>query len=106
MLISSSSSISCRGGANSQEADQTLEIMMSDLDPEVMAIFTKEVSANAADATRVRLTTTTTTTTTTRDSQLTIVYYDQLTSFRNQRLTRFCPTWLSMTTSSILADTR
>jgi len=51
-FLPSSSSISCRGGANSQEADQTLEIMMSDLDPEVMAIFTKEVSANAADATR------------------------------------------------------
>jgi len=47
------SSINSWGGANSQEPDQTLEIMMSDLDPEVMAIFTKQVSANAAEATRV-----------------------------------------------------
>jgi S-adenosylmethionine decarboxylase len=34
------------------EADQTLEIMMSDLDPEIMKIFTKQVSADAAEATK------------------------------------------------------
>ena len=37
----------------SPEADQTLEIMMSDLDPEVMKIFTKQVSATATEATQV-----------------------------------------------------
>ncbi|KAI9556976.1 hypothetical protein GHT06_016770 [Daphnia sinensis] len=37
---------------NASEPDQTLEIMMSDLDPEVMKIFTKEFSANAAEATQ------------------------------------------------------
>ncbi|XP_057374410.1 S-adenosylmethionine decarboxylase proenzyme-like isoform X1 [Daphnia carinata] len=41
-----------RGQTNSSEADQTLEIMMSDLDPEVMKIFTKQFSANAAEATQ------------------------------------------------------
>ncbi len=35
------------------EPDQTLEIMMSDLDPDIMKIFTKEVSATAAEATQV-----------------------------------------------------
>lgn len=34
------------------EPDQTLEIMMSDLDPDIMKIFTKEVSATAAEATQ------------------------------------------------------
>ena len=33
------------------EADQTLEIMMTELDPEVMRIFTREVSESAEDAT-------------------------------------------------------
>jgi len=41
-----------RGVASIAEPDQTLEIMMSDLDPEVMKIFTKEVSATAAEATQ------------------------------------------------------
>jgi len=36
----------------SPEPDQTLEIMMSDLDPEVMKIFTKQASATAAEATQ------------------------------------------------------
>jgi hypothetical protein len=40
-------------GSSPSEADQTLEIMMSDLDPEVMKIFTKQFSANAAEATQV-----------------------------------------------------
>lgn len=35
------------------EPDQTLEILMSDLDPEVMAIFTREESSSAAEATQV-----------------------------------------------------
>ncbi|PNF23869.1 S-adenosylmethionine decarboxylase proenzyme [Cryptotermes secundus] len=34
------------------EPDQTLEILMSDLDPEVMAIFTREESSSAAEATQ------------------------------------------------------
>ena len=43
-------------GAGS-EPDQTIEILMSDLDPEVMDIFTRVASANAAEATKVRVTT-------------------------------------------------
>lgn len=42
-----------RGPLHSTEADQTLEIMMSELDPEVMKIFTKKCSATAAEATQV-----------------------------------------------------
>lgn len=34
-------------------ADQTLEILMTQLDPNVMQIFTKEHSANANQATQV-----------------------------------------------------
>ncbi|XP_017782872.1 PREDICTED: S-adenosylmethionine decarboxylase proenzyme isoform X2 [Nicrophorus vespilloides] len=34
------------------EADQTLEILMTDLDPEIMCIFTKEECLNAAEATK------------------------------------------------------
>lgn len=41
--------------SHSAEADQTLEIMMSELDPEVMKIFTKQYSATAAEATQVNL---------------------------------------------------
>jgi S-adenosylmethionine decarboxylase len=36
-----------------EDADQTLEIIMTKLDPEVMKIFTKEVSNSAEDATKV-----------------------------------------------------
>ncbi|XP_046654440.1 S-adenosylmethionine decarboxylase proenzyme-like [Daphnia pulicaria] len=52
--VSQRYSISLGGGRGSSpsEADQTLEIMMSDLDPEVMKIFTKQFSANAAEATQ------------------------------------------------------
>lgn len=35
------------------EPDQTLEILMTDLDPEIMSIFTKEESLNATEATKV-----------------------------------------------------
>lgn len=35
------------------EPDQTIEILMTDLDPDVMAIFTKEECKNAAEATKV-----------------------------------------------------
>ncbi|XP_058805174.1 S-adenosylmethionine decarboxylase proenzyme [Phymastichus coffea] len=35
-----------------REPDQTLEVLMTELDPEVMAIFTRELSASAAEATR------------------------------------------------------
>ncbi|KAG5871716.1 hypothetical protein JTB14_008542 [Gonioctena quinquepunctata] len=35
-----------------EEADQTLEILMTDLDPEIMSIFTKEDCLNATDATK------------------------------------------------------
>jgi len=35
-----------------EEPDQTLEIIMTKLDPEVMKIFTKEVSSSAEDATK------------------------------------------------------
>lgn len=35
------------------EPDQTIEILMTDLDPEVMAIFTKEECKNGAEATKV-----------------------------------------------------
>lgn len=35
--------------------DQTLEILMSDLDPKVMSIFTKANSSSACEATKVRM---------------------------------------------------
>ena len=35
------------------EPDQTIEILMTDLDRDVMSIFTKEVSADGPDAARV-----------------------------------------------------
>ncbi|XP_047109291.1 S-adenosylmethionine decarboxylase proenzyme isoform X1 [Schistocerca piceifrons] len=35
-----------------QEPDQTLEILMSDLDPDIMNIFTREESSSAAEATQ------------------------------------------------------
>ena len=35
------------------EPDQTLEIIMTKLDPEVMKIFSKEVSSSAEDAAKV-----------------------------------------------------
>lgn len=35
------------------DADQTLEILMTDLDPEIMTIFTKEECLNATEATKV-----------------------------------------------------
>lgn len=35
------------------EPDQTIEILMTDLDPDVMALFTKEECKNAAEATKV-----------------------------------------------------
>lgn len=52
----------CRGGGEMQrriedmnvqstEPDQTIEILMTELDPQIMSIFTKEESANAKDAT-------------------------------------------------------
>jgi len=44
-----------RGPVHSTEADQTLEIMMSELDPEVMKIFTKKCSATATEATQVSI---------------------------------------------------
>lgn len=39
------------------EPDQTLEILMSDLDPEVMSIFMREESSSAAEATQVCMST-------------------------------------------------
>ncbi|XP_060521205.1 S-adenosylmethionine decarboxylase proenzyme isoform X2 [Cylas formicarius] len=41
-----------RPTANTDEPDQTLEILMTDLDPEVMSIFTKEECLNATEATK------------------------------------------------------
>lgn len=38
---------------NGEEPDQTLEILMTDLDPEIMSIFTKEDCLNATEATKV-----------------------------------------------------
>lgn len=38
----------------STEPDQTIEILMTELDPQIMSIFTKEESANAKDATEVK----------------------------------------------------
>lgn len=52
----------CRGGGEMQrriedvksiEPDQTIEILMTELDPQIMSIFTKDESANAKDATEV-----------------------------------------------------
>lgn len=40
-----------REGGIALQSDQTIEILMTDLDPDVMAIFTKEESKNAAEAT-------------------------------------------------------
>lgn len=40
-------------GKEKQNPDQTLEILMTQLDPNVMQIFTKEQSANASQATLV-----------------------------------------------------
>jgi S-adenosylmethionine decarboxylase len=37
------------------DPDQTIEVLMTDLDPKVMAIFTKEESADAKEATQVRV---------------------------------------------------
>lgn len=37
----------------SPDPDQTIEVLMTDLDPQVMEIFTKRVSVDAKDATRV-----------------------------------------------------
>lgn len=42
-----------REGGIALQSDQTIEILMTDLDPDVMAIFTKEESKNAAEATEV-----------------------------------------------------
>lgn len=36
------------------DPDQTIEVLMTDLDPEIMAMFTKEMSCDAKDATLVR----------------------------------------------------
>jgi hypothetical protein len=36
------------------DPDQTIEVLMTDLDPEIMAIFTKEDSVDAKEATQVR----------------------------------------------------
>lgn len=41
-------------GKEKQNPDQTLEILMTNLDPHVMQIFTKEQSANANQATQVQ----------------------------------------------------
>lgn len=35
------------------EPDQTLEILMTELDPDIMSIFTREECLNAAEATKV-----------------------------------------------------
>lgn len=35
-----------------KEADQTIEILMTDLDPEVMSIFTREMCSSAEEATQ------------------------------------------------------
>lgn len=40
-------------GREKQKPDQTLEILMTQLDPNIMQIFTKEQSANSSQATRV-----------------------------------------------------
>lgn len=37
------------------DPDQTIEVLMTDLDPDVMAMFTKEMSSDAKDATIVRI---------------------------------------------------
>lgn len=37
-----------------ENPDQTLEILMTNLDPDIMQIFTKEQSANASQATQVQ----------------------------------------------------
>lgn len=37
------------------EPDQTIEMLMSDLDPDVMDIFTRTACADAAEATKVKL---------------------------------------------------
>lgn len=42
-------------GRGLTEPDQTIEILMSDLDPAVMDIFTRQYSADAAQATKVRI---------------------------------------------------
>lgn len=42
--------------APTPEPDQTIEILMTELDPQVMAIFTKEECDKAKDATEVSLT--------------------------------------------------
>lgn len=42
-------------GKEKQTPDQTLELMMTELDPNVMQIFTKQHSANANQATQVFL---------------------------------------------------
>lgn len=39
---------------NTPDPDQTIEVLMTDLDPKVMEIFTKEGSVDAEDATQVK----------------------------------------------------
>lgn len=45
--------MSKRSPITAEEQDQTLEILMTDLDSEVMSIFTKEECLNATEATKV-----------------------------------------------------
>lgn len=40
---------------DSPDPDQTIEVLMTDLDPQVMEIFSKHASVNADDATQVKL---------------------------------------------------
>lgn len=37
------------------DPDQTIEVLMTDLDPKVMSLFTKEISGDAKEVTQVRL---------------------------------------------------
>lgn len=46
--------VKCFEKDQTSNPDQTLEILMTNLDPDVMQIFTKEQSANASQATQVQ----------------------------------------------------
>lgn len=43
------------GPIDNPEPDQTLEILMTDLDPDIMAIFTRDECRSAQEATEVRI---------------------------------------------------
>ena len=59
-------------GKVDMEPDQTIEILMTDLDPEVMKIFTKQEASDGREATKVNLRS--------LSLRLTLTFHDSLSS--------------------------